>query len=285
MLAQDKDISVITRPRLSEKELESFQHFIASEFKLKLNWYNSESSQRRLQKAIKKLNLNSLKSLEHQLQSGEMAFQRFVSEFTVNVTEIFREPASLNELKVSVLPFYSRAKEFKVLLVGSSTGEELATLCILLKENGLLERSKILATDLNSQVLEQARQPKLSKSDLIQGNINYLKAGGFRELGHYFIGAGSHVFLEVDLLQNVTFREFDICHSKLDEDFDLILCKNVLIYFQYDQQHQLINNLSRHLKQGGFLALGEKESILGQKELNGSFASVSSEHNIYRKIN
>jgi len=131
--------------------------------------------------------------------------------------------------------------------------------------------------------LEQAKQPRLKKSDLITGNENYLKAGGFRELSHYFIGAGSHVYLEADLLSRVEFKEFDICHSNLKEDFDLILCKNVLIYFQYSQQHNLINNLGRHLKRKGFLALGEKESIMRLQKLSNSFAAVSSEHNIYRK--
>ncbi len=285
MLAQGKDIDRNTSLLFSREELKSFQQFMEREFQFHLDWYNYESAERRLTKALNKLNLNSLSSLEWKLRNGEITFQNFINEFTVNVTELFREPDGLHELKVSVLPFFRKAQKIKVLLVGSSTGQELATICILLKENNLLDRSEILATDINSKVLKQAKHPKISKSKLASANKNYLQSGGYRDLEHYFIGAGGDIYLEADLLRNVSTRVFDLCQSNLETEFDLIICRNTLIYFQYSQQHNLINNLGRHLKPHGFLALGEKESIIRIQNLDFSLAIVSSDHNLNRKIN
>jgi len=268
---------------ITKSERDTFYRFIDREFQFKLQWYNGNSAERRLQKAIKNLKLSSLEELQSHLHCGKVSFQDFINLFTVNVTEVFREPNSLNELRTSVLPFFRDCDEFKVLLVGSSTGEELATLCIILKENGLLERSEIVATDIDKKVLEQAFKPKLNKSNLSKGQKNYLIAGGFRELDYYFLGAGSQAFLDESLLKNVQFKQFDICHSNLNDHFDLIICKNVLIYFQYAEQHRLINNLGRHMNPKAFLALGEKESIMRLSKLSSSFASVSTDYNIYRK--
>tara|TARA_R110002050_G_scaffold122015_3_gene240477 strand:- start:9420 stop:10274 length:855 start_codon:yes stop_codon:yes gene_type:complete len=284
MPAQGKDIKRNTNSLFSASELKPFLDFVESEFQFKLKWYNSASAERRLQKTIKSLRLDSLVELQYSLQNNLLSFQNFIGEFTVNVTEVFREPESLKELKTSVLPFFRKTEEIKILLVGTSSGEELATLCIILSENGMLDRSKIVATDISTRVLDKANKPALLKSDLPFGNENYLRAGGFRELDYYFLGAGAYAYLEESLLKNVKFKTFDICHSQLNERFDLIICKNVLIYFQYDEQHHLINNLGQHMKEKAFLALGEKESILRLQNSNYSFSSVSLEHNIYRKI-
>lgn len=269
--------------QISVSELDAFHEYIESEYQFKLKWYNSASAERRLRKTIKNLQLNSLTDLQAGLQKGSISFQRFLSEFSVNVTQVFREPESLKDLKNNVLPFFRKVVDFNVLLVGSSSGAELATLCIILKENGLLKRSKIVATDISENILKEAYKPKLQKSDLIEGHENYLRAGGYRELDHYFLGAGSQAYLDESLLEKVEFKTFDVCHSQLEERFDLVICKNVLIYFQYDEQHHLINNLSRHMKDKAFLALGEKESILRLQKLNDTFSLVTGEYNIYRK--
>tara|TARA_R110001592_G_scaffold162584_2_gene396042 strand:+ start:185199 stop:186053 length:855 start_codon:yes stop_codon:yes gene_type:complete len=269
--------------QISASELDAFHEFIESEYQFKLKWYNSASSERRLRKTIKNLQLNSLTDLQASLQKGSISFQRFLSEFTVNVTQVFREPGSLKALKTNVLPFYRKAKELDILLIGSSYGAELATLCIILKENGLLERSKIVASDICESVLKEAQRPVLQKTDFSEGQQNYLLAGGYRELDYYFLGAGSQAYLDESLLEKVEFKTFDVCHTQLEERFDLVICKNVLIYFQYDEQHHLINNLSRHMKDNAFLALGEKESILRLQKLNDTFSLVTREYNIYRK--
>jgi chemotaxis protein methyltransferase CheR len=269
--------------QISALELDTFLVFMESEYQFKLKWYNSASAERRLRKTIKNLQLNSLTQLQASLQNGTISFQRFLSEFTVNVTQVFREPESLKDLKNNVLPFFRKELDIKVLLVGSSSGAELATLCIILKENGLLERSKIVATDISENILREAYKPRLQKSDLIDGHENYLIAGGYRELDHYFLGAGAQAYLDESLLKKVEFKTFDICHSELEDRFDLVICKNLLIYFQYDEQHHLINNLSRHMKDKAFLALGEKESILRLQKLNDVFSLVSRNFNIYRK--
>lgn len=264
-------------------ELAHFIDFVEKNYHFKLSWYNTQSTERRLAKLLKKLELANLQELELKLSKNLFSFDQFVNDLTVNVTQAFREPKSLLELKQSVLPFFRNQEKINILIVGCSTGEELGSLCILLKENKLLETSTIWATDLDSQVLEKAQKPQINRDDWEAAKLNYLTAGGFRDLDHYFIGAGRNNFLEMHLLEKVHFQVFDLCSDDLKQEFDLILCKNVLIYFQYHEQHHLLNNLARHLKPYGFLALGEKESMTHNEKLEFQFAIVSAEHNIYRK--
>jgi chemotaxis protein methyltransferase CheR len=284
MPSQGKHIEVKKKLCFQANEIQSFHNFMERKFQFRLKWYNSQSAERRLNKVIRAFGLSSLPELEQSLDDGVFSFQDFIGEFTVNVTEVFREPKSLKSLKFNVLPFFKKSKEIKVLIVGCSTGEELASICILLKENMLLDRSNILATDINEAVLQRAKNPRIKRHDLPDGNERYETASGLRNLDYYFLGAGSLSFLDESLLKNVRYRKFDLCCDKLDDEFDLIFCRNVLIYFQYPEQHQLIDNLSRHLKPHGFLALGEKETIVHMKNLKDSFAIVSLEQNIYRKL-
>jgi chemotaxis protein methyltransferase CheR len=171
MLSQSKDIGRNSRLQISIEELKSFQRLMEKKFCFQLNWYNEQSAERRILKTVDKLKLDGIKSLELKIEKGEISFQCFIKEFTVNVTEIFREPKSLRELKVGVLPFFRKNENIEILLVGCSTGEELATICILLKENGLLDRCKIVATDINKEVLERSTQPKMPKCKLSASRI------------------------------------------------------------------------------------------------------------------
>jgi chemotaxis protein methyltransferase CheR len=271
MPSQGKHIETNIPLGFTPDELQSFHKFMERQFRFRLRWYNSQSAERRLKKVIKAFGLRSLTDLEQRLISCDYSFQDFVSEFTVNVTEIFREPKSLEALVSNVMPFFKRSQKIKVLIVGCSTGEELASICILLKENMMLERSEILATDIDEAALQKAKNPSIKRSD--------------KSLDNYFSGVGSFSFLNESLLKTVSYKKFDLCSDNLQDQFDIIFCRNVLIYFQYQEQHQLIDNLSRHLKPQGFLALGEKETIIHMKNLKDAFAIVSGEQNIYRKLN
>jgi chemotaxis protein methyltransferase CheR len=266
MPSQGKHIETNIPLGFTPDELQSFHKFMERQFRFRLRWYNSQSAERRLKKVIKAFGLRSLTDLEQRLISCDYSFQDFVSES-------------------NVMPFFKRSQKIKVLIVGCSTGEELASICILLKENMMLERSEILATDIDEAALQKAKNPSIKRYDKSSNNKRYKIACGQADLDNYFSGVGSFSFLNESLLKTVSYKKFDLCSDNLQDQFDIIFCRNVLIYFQYQEQHQLIDNLSRHLKPQGFLALGEKETIIHMKNLKDAFAIVSGEQNIYRKLN
>lgn len=259
-----------------------FRNFVEKEFGLNLSFYNENSLQRRLQKVLLHWNLRDLRALQLLLLRNEHYYEKFLDGFTVQVTELFREPQSLLEIRQQIFPFYQKAKTVKILLVGSSTGEELSSLCIMLQEEGLLQKTEITATDLSKKALEKAQRPHISKAKLGPAEMNYRKSGGLKSLEDYYQATSSMCYFHPQLFNNRTFKSFDLTQDELGEQFDLILCRNLLIYFQAEKQHQLLDRLFRHLKPGGFLSLGEQESISFYQK-PGNLQIISSSQKIYRQ--
>ena len=260
----------------------SFRSFVEKEFGLNLAFYNESSLQRRLSKVLRHGNLIDLQALKFLLLRNEHYYQKFVDGFTVQVTELFREPRTLKEIRNKVFPFYRKAKSLRILLVGSSTGEEMSSLCIMLQEEGLLEKSQIMATDLSSRALEKAKTPHISKAKLAEAVMNYRKSGGKGVLEDYYQTTSSMCYFHPQLFENTELRQFDITQDELGEQFDLILCRNLLIYFQAEKQHHLLDRLFRHLKPGGFLSLGEQESASFYQNPE-NLQIISSSQKIYRQ--
>lgn len=260
----------------------SFRSFVEKEFGLNLSYYNESSLQRRLNKVLRHWNLTDLRSLQLLLVRNEHYYQKFVDGFTVQVTELFREPRTLIEIRNQVFPFYTKAKSLKILLVGSSTGEEMSSLCIMLQEEGLLAKSQITATDLSSRALEKAKTPHISKARLAEAHMNYRKSGGKGVLDDYYQTTSSMCYIHPQLFENTELRQFDITQDELGEQFDLIFCRNLLIYFQAEKQHFLLDRLLRHLKPGGFLSLGEQESASFYQNPE-NLQIISSSQKIYRQ--
>jgi len=265
-----------------EKSYLNFLSFIKDNFGLELSWYNRNSLQRRLQKVIRQFRLPDLQALQMLLVRDEKFFQSFVDQFTVQVTELFREPLSLLELRKEVLAFYRNKSKLQILQVGASTGEELSSLCILLKEQGILDHTRITSTDISMSALEKAKRPCISKARIKEAEMNYQKSGGHARLGDYYQSTSSLCFFYESLYGNVEYKLFDITKDELGQKFDIILCRNLLIYFQVDQQHQILDRLLRHLNPGGFLILGEQESVSFYHN-HENLQIVSSSQKIFRQ--
>lgn len=265
-----------------EKSYLNFLSFIKDNFGLELSWYNRNSLQRRLQKVIRQFRLPDLRALQMLLVRDEKFFQSFVDQFTVQVTELFREPLSLLELRKEVLAFYRNKSKLQILQVGASTGEELSSLCILLKEQGILDDTRITSTDISMSALEKAKRPCISKARIKEAEMNYQKSGGHGHLGDYYQSTSSLCFFHESLYSNVEYKLFDITKDELGQKFDIILCRNLLIYFQVDQQHQILDRLLRHLNPGGFLILGEQESVSFYHN-HENLQIVSSSQKIFRQ--
>lgn len=244
--------------------------------------YAQASVKRRVRHFMNMHRINTPGDLKKRLLAGEMFFEQFVQEMTVNVTEMFRDPVFYKSLRAHVIGRLATYPFIKIWIAGSSTGEEVYSVAILLKEEGLLDRSVIYATDINQRVLQTARNGIYPISYMKTYTENYLKAGGKRAFSDYYLAKYDAVLINESLKRNIIFSVHNLAIDKSFNEFQLILCRNVLIYFNQDLQSKVITLLHESLCPFGFLALGNKESLLFA-ERRGRFETVDKKEKIFIK--
>jgi chemotaxis protein methyltransferase CheR len=212
----------------------------------------------------------------------EAFFEQFVQEVTVNVTEMFRDPTFYKSLRRHVVERIATYPFIKIWIAGSSTGEEVYSVAILLKEEGLLKRSVIYATDINQQALQTAREGIYHMDQMKNHTANYQKSGGKNTFSDYYVAKYSSVLLDKSLKQNIVFSVHNLATDKSFNEFQLILCRNVLIYFNRNLQNKVINLFYESLCPFGFLALGSKESLLFT-DRKQQFEEVDKKEKIFMK--
>lgn len=246
--------------------------------------YAEASVIRRINHFMKSNRVSSVQELSRVLLRDDDAFARFVLEFTVNVTEMFRDPSFYRSLRENVLKRLATYPVIKVWVAGCSTGEEVYSIAILLKEEGLLDRSVIYATDINQRALQVAKEG-IYRMDLMKNYTgNYQKAGGRASFSDYYTAKYDSAMIDKSLKQNIVFSIHNLAVDSSFNEFQLILCRNVLIYFNQSLQKKVINLFYDSLSPFGYLALGSKESLLfsdKQKE----FADVDKREKIFVKEN
>jgi chemotaxis protein methyltransferase CheR len=224
--------------------------------------YAEASVVRRIEHFMKSNKVGSVQELGKILLRDENIFAHFVQEFTVNVTEMFRDPAFYKSLRENVLKRLATYPFIKIWIAGCSTGEEVYSIAILLKEEGLLDRSVIYATDINQKALQAAKEGVFHMDSMKSYTSNYQKAGGKSSFSDYYIAKYNSVLIDKSLKQNIVFSVHNLTIDKSFNEFQLILCRNVLIYFNQNLQNKVINLFYESLCPFGFLALGNKESLL-----------------------
>lgn len=244
--------------------------------------YAFSSFKRRIVRFIEINKIRDLNDFTTRIESDNAYADNLIKEITVNVTEMFRDPSFWVILRDNILPRIEISSEIKIWHAACSTGEEVYSMAILLKESGLLKYSKIVATDLNSNVLKVAEKGIYTLKSQEVNRKNYEQYGGLRELSDYYTVMDNHVQYDPDLIKNVDFRCHNLAQDGHVSVFDLILCRNVLIYFNFELQEKVINTFNSNMSPGSFLAIGSKESIRWCKAA-GYFNEVSFEEKIYRK--
>jgi chemotaxis protein methyltransferase CheR len=244
--------------------------------------YAEASVKRRVDHFMKKNRIDSIRVLGKALLKEDAFFEQFVQEITINVTEMFRDPAFYKSLRENIVVRLATYPFIKVWIAGSSTGEEIYSIAILLKEEGLLERSVIYATDINQKALQTAKEGVYSMVDMKNYTTNYIKAGGQNSFSDYYTAKYDAVLLDRSLKQNIVFSVHNLAVDKSFNEFQLILCRNVLIYFNQQLQNKVINLFYESLCPFGFLALGNKESLLFT-DRRKMFDEVDKKEKIYIK--
>lgn len=244
--------------------------------------YAEASVIRRVDNFMKTTGIETIHALGKRLLKDENIFAHFVEEFTVNVTEMFRDPEFYNSLRVNVIPRLATYPFIKIWIAGCSTGEEVYSMAILLKEEKLLERSVIYATDINQRSLQTAKEGIFSVGNMKSYTANYQKSGGKNSLSDYYMAKYDSVLLDKSLKQNIVFSVHNLTIDKSFNVFQLILCRNVLIYFNQNLQNKVFNLFYDSLCTFGFLALGNKESLLFSEQIK-NFNEVDRREKIFIK--
>jgi chemotaxis protein methyltransferase CheR len=244
--------------------------------------YSSASLKRRINRLYSLDGFTEFEIFRLKLQTDPVYMKRFVEEVTVNVTEMFRDPWFFKKLRMEILPALSAKKFIRIWHAGCSTGEEVFSMAILLKEASLLEKSLLYATDLNPEVLEIARSGILSINNMKQYSQNYLASGGAEDFSEYYTANYGKVMLAGPLLRKIIFSTHNLVSDRSFNSFDLIVCRNVLIYFNRELQDRVLKLFDESLELSGFLALGTKETIKFSP-LENSYMQVGNEK-IWKKV-
>jgi chemotaxis protein methyltransferase CheR len=245
--------------------------------------YAAASLRRRVRNVLRAEGLATVSGLQERLLRDPACLERFVLGLTVNVTAMFRDPGFFLALRREVVPWLRTYPLIRVWDVGCSTGEEVYSVALLLQEEGLYERSRIYATDLNGAVLKRAREGIFPLAAMKQYTANYLRAGGRRSFSEYYTAAHGHALFHPSLRENVVFSAHNLVTDGPFNEFHLILCRNVLIYFLAPLQGRVHDLLYDSLAPLGVLGLGAKESIRGTPH-EADYAPIDARHPLYRRI-
>ncbi|TKC12522.1 protein-glutamate O-methyltransferase CheR [Pedobacter polaris] len=245
---------------ISDEQVEILIGDVLEQYGYDFTGYSRASLKRRLLRLYGLDRQVSFAEFRYKIGNDITYFKRFVEQITVNVTEMFRDPNFYKTLRSKVLPNLGTYPFIRIWLAGCSTGEEAYSMAIVLKELGLLHKALIYATDINPTVLEKAAQGMFPLSQMKQYSENYIASGGTNEFSSYYSANYSLAKFDDELKEKMIFSTHNLVSDHSFNEFQLILCRNVLIYFDRDLQFKVLQLFDNSLDNLGYLALGTKET-------------------------
>ncbi len=277
----DGNTKISTRiPALTDTHVKKFTEKISQYYGFNLVEYDQDLLKRSITKFMHNSGINTVGQLFIEIQARKV-FDNFFNEFAISVTRLFRSKKAFKFLVDEVFPYFESFPQIRVWSAGSSTGEESFSLAILLHEAGLLDKSIIYATDYNDNTLLRAKNNMISIDKVNDQSNDYIKSGGKHHLHEYFNIKGEVAILKDYLFNKIQFFNHNLLTDSSFNEFHLIVCQNVLIYFNHEQRIQVIDLFGESLNTSGFLLTGESEDISIHN--GGLFNKVVSDINIFRK--
>lgn len=224
--------------------------------------YSMPSLHRRFQRYVDLNKISDFKQLLQDLMNDSAMVNNLIEEVTVNVTEMFRDPSFFAAIRSELVPQLNKLPLIKIWHAGCSTGEEVYSMAILLKEHDLLDKSIIYATDINQTVLDIAKSGKYNIESFKETEINYRESEGTKKLSDYYTVLNGEVLINDDLKSKIIFSTHNLVSDNAFNQFDLIVCRNVLIYFNKSLQDNVLQMFCTSLTENGILAIGSKETIM-----------------------
>ncbi|MCP2072263.1 UNVERIFIED_ORG: chemotaxis protein methyltransferase CheR [Pseudomonas lini] len=245
--------------------------------------YSGASIKRRVHHALRQFECRTISALQERVLHDPGAFMQLLQLLTIPVSEMFRDPAHFLAIREEVVPLLRTYPSIKIWIAGCSTGEEVYSMAILLREEGLLDRTLIYATDINPRSLEKAKQGIFSLENIRAYTQNYQRAGGRQSFADYYTAAYDYAMFDKTLRENVTFADHSLATDSVFSETQLISCRNVLIYFNKKLQDRAFGLFHESLCHRGFLVLGSKET-LDFSAYGHRFDALIKQERIYRKL-
>lgn len=245
--------------------------------------YAKNSFRRRVAKGLHELQLDFISQIIPLVLHDRCLYERFFLSLSVNVTEMFRNPPFFLKLREEVLPLLKQQKVIKIWMAGCSSGEEVYSLAMLLKEENMYDQSLIYATDFNDQILAKAQDGIYPLNKIRTYNRNYREAGGRNSFADYVHSDNKAIIMDRGLKKNIVFSLHNLAVEKEFSKVDILICRNVLIYFDKPLQNSVFELFDHSLTSNGFLCLGISESLHGTS-IAGKYTVFDEHLKIYRKV-
>lgn len=246
---------------VTDQELDILINELYENYGYDFSGYSKASFKRRVDRLYQLDGFTNFQSFLSKIIDDSDYFSRMVEEITVNITEMFRDPHFYRILRTEILPVLATKPFIRIWHAGCSTGEEVYSVAILLKEANLLDKALLYATDISPPVLEVARKGVFPLRMMKQYSENYMASGGKKDFSHYYTANYGLAKFGEDLSSRMVFSQHNLVSDRSFNEFDLILCRNVLIYFDKDLQERALHLFDDSLAKLGYLALGTKETI------------------------
>ena len=281
-------VCILSKGNAGDNEVEAIEidlllEAVARAFGYDFRNYGRASVARRIRGFLRAEGLPDISSAQARVLHEPASFHRLLSALTVSVTSMFRDPDFFLALRTELVPMLRTYPFLRIWCAGCATGEEVYSLAILLREEDLYRRSRIYATDLVEGTLQKARDGVFSAQLVPEYERNYRKAGGHRSLEDYYTKSYDHIVFRPELKQQIVFAQHSLVSDGVFNEFHLILCRNVMIYFDRTLQERVHKLIYDSLVPLGFLGLGNRESVKLTPYEN-HYVPVAGGQKIFKKV-
>lgn len=272
----------MTSPEIEDLEIDLLLEAVYRYYNFDFRGFSSTHIKRRVRYHLEENHYVHIPELIHDILTNDVAFQTLLKNFSINVSDMFRDPGFYKSLIEQVFPVLHTYPFLKIWHAGCASGEEVYSMEILLSEHDLLDKTQLYATDFNNAILDVARDGIFPISKAAGFDKNYKEAGGKRSLSDYYRAAYNFIQIHRNFRDRILFARHNLANEGSFAEVNMIVCRNVFIYFQQKLQEKVLQLFYDSLVPGGFLCLGLRESLNGLKQ-ESYFELIDRANRIYRK--
>ncbi|MCK4956692.1 MAG: protein-glutamate O-methyltransferase CheR [Candidatus Cloacimonetes bacterium] len=245
--------------------------------------YARASLNRRIRQVRKEINVESISDLIPLVLHDEQIIDKILKLFSITVTEMFRDSEVFLSIRKNVIPYMKTFPFIKIWHAGCATGEEVYSSAIILNEENIYDRCTIYATDFNKVALDVAKNGIYELNDFREYTNNYQKAGGLNSFSDYYHAKYNSAIMDNGLKENIVFAHHNLTSDSVFSETHLVICRNVMIYFNQELQNRVLELFTESLLINGFLIIGNKES-LDFSSVKNNYKVIDKKNRIYQKI-
>jgi len=244
--------------------------------------YGKAHIKRRIIHRLSSSRLNNISELQHKIIYDNDYLKVLLEDLSITVTEMFRDPSFYAAVRKEIIPILRTYPYIKIWHAGCATGQEVYSMAIMLMEEGIYDRAQIYATDFNQLALQKAKDGIYPIDKIKEYTYNYQKSGGKNAFSDYYTARYESVIIDNSLKKNIVFADHNLVTDGVFAEVNMVVCRNVLIYFNKDLQDRVLQLFEDSLIPGGFLCLGSKESMRFAKNFD-KFQTILDQEKIYKK--